>query len=118
MFKTYEDVISFNQANIDALVQSTTTLTTGTEQVTKEAFSYMSKAFETSIENAKTLAACKTAAEALQLQQKMAKEALDAAVAETTRLSEMSTVVSKSAIEPIQKLYKGAFDSIKAAKAA
>lgn len=115
MFKTYDDVIAFNQANIDALIQSSTKLATGTEEVTKEAFTYVGKSFETSVENAKALAACKTAAEALQLQQKFAKEAWDGAVAETSRLSEMGTVVSKSALEPIQARFKAAFDTVKAA---
>ncbi|MFA7430815.1 MAG: phasin family protein [Rhodospirillaceae bacterium] len=115
MFKTYEDVISFNQANIDALVKSGTTLATGTEQVTKEAVSYISKAIEANVENAKALAACKTAAEALQLQQKFAKEAFEGAIAEANRLSEMGTVVSKSALEPIQARAKAAFSSVKAA---
>lgn len=115
MFKTYEDVIAFNQANVDALIQSGTKFATGTEEVTKEAFTYVGKTFETSIENAKAIAACKTAAEALQLQQKFAKDAWDSAVAETSRLTEMGTVVSKSALEPIQARYKAAFDTVKAA---
>lgn len=115
MFKTYEDIISFNQANIDALVQSGTKLATGTEQVTKEALSFVGKTFETTVENAKAMAACKTAAEVLQLQQKFAKDAWDRAVAETSRLSEMGTVVSQSALEPLQARYKVAFSAVKAA---
>lgn len=115
MFKSYEDVMTFNKANMDALVQSGTKFATGFEAITKEAFTFTSKAMESAMENAKTLATMKNPSEAIALQQKLAKEAWEASVAETNRLAEMSTVVSKSALEPIQARYKVAFEGIKIA---
>ena len=44
----------------------------------------------------------------MQLQQKLAKDMLDASVAEGTKLAEMSTTLSKDVLEPIQACYKGA----------
>lgn len=110
MFKTYDDVVSFSKANVDAAVLAGTKLATGLEEVSKEVFGYTSKSLETALETAKAVAGCKTAAEVLQLQQTAAKSSWDGFVAETTKLTEMGTVIAKSAAEPIQARYKAAFE--------
>jgi phasin family protein len=111
MFKSYEDVVAFSKANVDAAVLAGTKFATGMEEVTKQAFGYTSKSFETAVEGVKAVTSCKTAAEAAQIQQKLAKESWEAFVAESTKLSEMSTVVAKSAAEPIQVRYKTVFET-------
>lgn len=111
MFKTYDDVIAFNQANVDAFVQSGTKVATGAEQMAKEYFAFAGKSFETALENVKAVSGCKTAAEVISLQQKLAKDNFETMVAEGTKFSEMGTVVAKSALEPLQARYKAAFDS-------
>lgn len=111
MFKTYDDVLSFNQANVDALVQSGTKLATGIEEVTKEYFGFAGKTFEQAMDNAKALTACKTATDVIQMQQKFAKDAWESAVAETNRMTEMGTVITKSVLEPIQARYKATFEA-------
>ena len=111
MFKNYDDVLSFNKANVDAAVLYGTKLATGFEEVTKEVFGYTSKSLEGALENAKAISGCKTAAEVAQLQQKLAKDSWDGFVAEATKLSEMGTVIAKSAAEPIQARYKAVFEN-------
>lgn len=114
MFKSFDDVVTFQKANIDAMVQSGTKVATGVEEITKEVFGYTTKTLESTMDVAKSFGGCKTAAEVMQLQQKVAKDNWDAFMAEGTRLSEMGTVVAKSAFEPIQARYKAAFDSVAA----
>lgn len=114
MLKTYDDMIAFNKANVDAFVQSSTQAAAGAEQIAKEAFAFAGKSFETAMENVKAVSTCKTAAEVISLQQKLAKDNFDSLVAESTKLSEMGTVVTKSALEPLQARYKAAFDGLSA----
>jgi phasin family protein len=111
MFKSYEDVVAFNKANVDAAVLAGTKFATGLEEVTKEVFGYTSKSFEDAVESVKTVTSCKTAAEAAQIQQKLAKDSWEGFVAESTKLAEMGTVVAKSAMEPIQSRYKTVFET-------
>lgn len=110
MFKSYEDVVAFNKANVEAAVLAGNKLAAGMEEVTKEFFGYTSKSFESAMENAKAVSTCKTATEVAQLQQKTAKDNWDSFVAESTKLSEMGTVIAKSAVEPIQARYKAVFE--------
>jgi phasin family protein len=114
MFKTYDDVLSFNQANVDAFVQCGTQMAAGVEQIAKEAFTFAGKSFEASVENVKAVTGCKTASEVISLQQKLAKDNFETFMAETNKLSEMSSVVAKSAMEPLQSRYKAAFDGMAA----
>lgn len=111
MFKSYEDVVSFGKANIDAAVLASNKFATGLEEVSKEVFSYTSKSLETSLESAKAIAGCKTASEVVQLQQQVAKDSWEGFVAESTKLGEMGTVIVKSAAEPIQARCKTVFES-------
>jgi len=112
MIKTYEDVIAFNKANVEAMVQSGSQMVAGAEQIAKEAFSFASKSFETAMANTKAVSSCKTAAEVIALQQKLAKDGFETFVSESTKLCEMGSVVAKSAFEPLQARYKAAFEGI------
>ena len=111
MLKTFDDVVAFNKANVDAFFQAGTKFATGAEEIAKEVFGYTGKAFEGAVETSKAFTSCKTPVEVAQLNQKLAKDNWDAAVAEGTKLAEMATVVTKSAFEPVQARYKAAFDS-------
>lgn len=115
MIKNYETLMQFNKDSMDAFVQSGTKLANGFEQIAKEGFGFAGRSFETAIEAGQALAACKTPAEMIQLQTKLAKENWETMVAETTKLSELSTAVMKSAVEPLSDRYKKTFDSVKAA---
>jgi len=115
MFKSYEDVMEFNKANVDALVQSGTKMAAGFEEMAKVVFGVAGKTVESSLENAKAVASCKTAAEVIQIQQKMAKENWETMIAEGSKLSEMGTVVAQSAFEPVQNRYKSAVEAFTSA---
>lgn len=111
MFKSFEDVVAFNQANIDAAVQTSTKLTAGIESLTKEYIANATKAFEGAVESAKTVTSAKTPTDVIALQQKLAKDNYEAAVAEATKFQELSTGLVKSAFEPMQARYKAAFET-------
>lgn len=111
MLKNYETLMQFNKDSLDAFVQSGTKLANGFEQIAKESFSFAGKSFETAIEAGQALAACKTPADVIQLQTKLAKDNWESLVAETTKISELSTLVVKSAVEPLSARYKTAFDA-------
>ncbi|SOD89108.1 phasin family protein [Caenispirillum bisanense] len=116
MLKNYEALMQFNKDSLDAVVQSGTKLANGFEQIAKEAFSFAGRSFEGAVEAGQQFAACKTPADLMQLQTKLAKDNWESLVAETTKISELSTAVVKAAAEPLQARYKTAYDV--AAKAA
>ncbi|EKV26671.1 hypothetical protein C882_2180 [Caenispirillum salinarum AK4] len=111
MLKNYESLMQFNKDSMDAFVKSGTTLANGFEQIAKESFGFAGRSFESAIEASQAFATCKTPAEMVQLQTKLAKENWETMVSETTKLSELSATVVKSAVEPISARYKTAFDA-------
>lgn len=111
MFKSFEDVIAFNQANFDAAVQTGTKLAAGFESVTKEYIGIATKSFEGAVETGKTLSSVKNPTDAIALQQKLAKDGYESALADAKKLTELSTGVVKTAFEPMQARYKVAFES-------
>ncbi len=111
MLKNYESVLQFNKDSLDAVVQSGTKLANGFEQIAKEAFSFAGRSFESAVEASQQFAACKTPADVLQLQTKLAKDNWETMVAETTKLSDLSASVVKSAVEPLSSRYKTAYEA-------
>lgn len=112
MFKSFDDVMTFNKENVEAFVQSGSRLAAGVEEIAKEVFGYTGKTFEGVVQGSKALAACKNPDDMAQLQQKLARENWDKAVAQSSRLSEMGSVVARSALEPIQVRCKSAIETL------
>ena len=110
MFKTYDDVISFNKANVEAAVAAGTKFAAGIEEVAKEYFGFVGKSVETAIEQAKTAAATKNVADALKLQQDFLKSSYEGLVAEATKIGKLSQVVATSAAEPLKARAKAAYE--------
>ena len=106
MFRSFDDVVSFNKANVDAFVQSANRLAAGVEEIAKEVFGYTGKTLEVAVQGSKALASCKNPDDMARVQQQLARESWDKAVAQSSKLSEMGAIVARSALEPIQARYK------------
>ena len=99
--KNYDDVVAFNQNNLDAFVASSTVFAKGFEQLTKQYVAFASESFEDAIEAGKTIVAAKTVNEAVDMQTKIAKTVWEKAVAEGQKISDLSTGIFKEASAPI-----------------
>ncbi len=111
MIKSYEDIVKFSKDNMDAVIVAGTTFAKGYEEISKECVSYAGKSFDTAVEASKALATCKTPAEFSELQTKLTKESFDGAVAQSKKLGEMTSVVLKSAFEPVGARVKTVFET-------
>ena len=60
VFKTLDDVMNFNKANVDAFVQCGSRLAAGVEEMTKEMVGYSGKAFEDVMEGSRAFSSCKS----------------------------------------------------------
>ena len=72
----YDDFVTFNQNNFDALVASSTAVAKRFKELTKEYVAFAGGAFEDAVEAGKKIVATKTVNEAVDLQTKIAKEVL------------------------------------------
>ncbi|MEQ8509850.1 MAG: phasin family protein [Rhodospirillaceae bacterium] len=107
---TYEDMVAFNQNNIDAFVASSTAVAKGFEQLTKQYVAFASESFEDAVEASKKIATAKTVNEAVDLQTKIAKTSWEKAVAEGKKITDLSTGIFKEASAPISDRVQASVD--------
>jgi phasin family protein len=101
-FKGYGELAVISKENLEALVQSSTAVVKGAETFGKEWMGFAQAAVEQNVAAVQNLVAAKTLKELVDLQNDWAKKAFDTAVAEGTRLSEMSVKTANDAFEPIK----------------
>ncbi|GEO82568.1 phasin family protein [Pararhodospirillum oryzae] len=101
MMKSYEDLVKFNKDNLEAATTFTETLSKGMEEVYREAFGYAGKSVDTAIEASKAIASCKTPVEVATVQSKIFKDSVEAFIAQSRKVTEMTNTTLKSAMEPV-----------------
>ena len=106
----YDDIVAFNQNNINAFVASSTAFTKGMETLTKQYVAFASEAFEDAVAASKQIATAKTVNEAVDLQTKIAKDSWEKAVAEGQKISDISTVIFKDASTPLSERVQATVD--------
>lgn len=101
VLKSYDEMTALAKQNVDAVVQSGTIVAKGAEEAGKHVAAFTQSSFEKNVASSKALFAVKSLNELIELQSSFAKQALDAIVAESTKLQELSLKVTTEAIAPI-----------------
>jgi len=99
--KGFEDLTAITKQNVDAFVQSGTILAKGFEDISKSTAAYTQSTLENSAAASKAVLGVKTVRDLLDLQSSFAKKSFDSAVAESTKVSEISVKVANEAFQPI-----------------
>jgi phasin family protein len=93
--------IALGKDNADAVAKSSAVAIKGFEEIAKASQSYVAKSAEKTDAAVKAMMAIKTPAEFADLQTKLARESIEAAIAETRKLAELSQTVFSAALEPL-----------------
>lgn len=101
LFQGYDDLASFNKQNVDAIVQSSTVVAKGAEEVSKTVAAFAQSSLEQGVAAGKALMGAKTLKDIIDLQAGFAKQSFDAFMAESSKLSELSVKVTNEALAPI-----------------
>lgn len=99
--KLAEDAAAFNKGNVDAVVASGKIAAKNLETLRDESTSYVRKSFEDSSAAMQSFASVKSPAEFFRLYAENSKKAFDAAVAQTSKSSEMLVKMTSESFEPI-----------------
>ena len=102
LFKGYDELNALSKDNYEALVKSGTIVAKAVEDLGKDWMSFTQSSVEQGVAAMQALFSAKTLREFVELQNDWAKKSFDAAVVETTKLSERSVKTANEAIEPIQ----------------
>ena len=99
--KGIEEMTALTKQNVDAFVKSGTILAKGFETISKSNAAYAQSTLESSAAASKTVLGVKTVRDLVDLQSSFVKKSFDSAVAEGTKVSEISVKVANEAFQPI-----------------
>jgi phasin family protein len=113
--KLAEEAVEFNKANVEALVEAGKIAAKGIETLGQEGVAFARKSFEDTSAAVKGYTAVKSPAEFLKLYAENSKKAFDAAVAQTSKTSELVVKLTNDSFAPISNRVSVITSKMKAA---
>jgi phasin family protein len=99
--KTAEELVAFNQGNIEAIVKSSQIWATGVQDLSKHLAATAQASLDESLSAFKALASAKSLKDAFELQSSFARSALEKSMAESGKLTDASFKLTEQALAPI-----------------
>ena len=109
----FDQITAATKANADAITQSGNAAIAGFQELAKAYQALATKNAEKLTASIQALATVKSPEEFVSLQQKLVKEAVDAAVADSTKIAELTTSVFNAAFEPVKKQVEAVQKAVK-----
>jgi phasin family protein len=117
MSKGMEDMAEFNRQNMEAVVASSKRVAKAAEEINAELAAYAKKSYEDGMAAMKEMSAAKSMTELFEKQQEFARASLEAFIAESSKLNDMTTDAAKECFEPFSERMTAAGDIVKSASA-
>ena len=105
-----------SKKNLEAVVASVTAATKGAEALGAQAMAFSKKSFEDQVTAAKSLSSAKSVQEVVELQTSCAKSALEAYMAEVTRMAETVSASVKDSMKPLNERMTSMVERLQAAR--
>ena len=99
---TIDEITATTKANADELTKSGNAAIAGFQELAKAYQDLATKNADRLTASIQALAAVKTPTEFVELQQKLIKEAVDAAIADSKKISDLTTSVFNKSFEPVK----------------
>ena len=110
------EVNAHSKKNLEAVIASVTASTKGAEALGAQAMAYSTKAVEDPVAAAKSLSGAKSIQEVVELQTTFAKSALEAYIAEFSKMSEIVSASVKDSVKPLNERVTAAVERLQAAR--
>lgn len=101
VMKGLDDMRGFGKANVEAAMAASQTLVKGIEQMNHAWSEFTMRLVEAHMNSVQALFGCKNLKDVVELQADLAKRQLEAAMVESSKLSELTLKVANEAIEPL-----------------
>ena len=105
-----------SKKNLEAVIASVTAQAKGAEALGAQAMAYSKKAVEDHVAAAKSLSGAKSVQEVIELQTAYAKSALDAYIAEVSKMSDIVSTSMKDAVKPLNERVTASVERLQAAR--
>lgn len=105
MTKSFEKFSGFGKENVEAYMQASTAFTKVFERINGEIFNFSKQQVEDGVAAFKAASGAKSVHEAWEVQSDFAKSALDAYVAQATKMNDLWMGAAKQAAEPFSSRF-------------
>jgi len=99
--KTAEELVSFSQGNLEALLKSGQIWATGVQDLSKQVAASAQASFEETMSTFKAMSSVKSLKDAMDLQASLARTTMEKTLAESGKLTDASFKLTEQAIAPI-----------------
>jgi phasin family protein len=99
--KTAEEMISFSQGNIEAMMKASQIYAAGFQNISKHLAASQKSAVEESVAFTKSLMGVKSVKEAVDLQSGFARSSIEKMVSETSKVTDASVKLAEEALAPL-----------------
>lgn len=99
--KTAEELVAFNQGNMEAMVKSSQIWATGMQDLSKHIAASAQASIDESMSAFKALTGVKSLKDAFELQSSLARSAMEKSLAESGKLTDASFKLTEQALAPI-----------------
>jgi hypothetical protein len=99
--KAMERFSGFGKENVEAYMKATTAVTKAVERINGEVFAFSKQQVEDGVAAFKAVSGAKSVHQAWEVQSDFAKSALDAYIAQATKINDLWMAAAKQAVEPL-----------------
>jgi phasin family protein len=101
--KGYEEVVSFGQESVDAVMKSNAIMVKGVQDINAVLFGLAQASIEDGVAATQKFFGCKTVADVMDAQAELAKAGYAKALEDGRKISDLSVQVAEAASKPISK---------------
>ena len=101
MMKTTEELVAFNQGNLEAVVKSGQIWFAGVQDLSRQVAATAQASFEQGLANFKALTTVKSLKEAVELQSSLTRSAIEKTLSESSKLTDASIKLTEQTIAPL-----------------
>ena len=113
--KTPDEIISFNQANMDALIKSSQIVATGLQDMSRMVAASMQSTMDETMSAFRAMSGVRSIREAMDLQTSLARSTVEKAVTQSGQVAQTSLKLAEQAMAPIANRVTVAVDTFKPA---
>ena len=110
------EINTLGKKNVEAVVESVTAATRGAEALGAQSLAFSKKSWEDGVNAAQALAGARSVQEMIELQTTFAKSAMEAYLAEVTRMTDTMTASVKDTFKPINERVAAVVESVQSAR--
>ena len=116
MTQGMEDMAEFGRQNMEAMVAASKRAAKAAEEMNAEVAAFAKKSYEDGMAAFKEISSAKSMNELVEKQSAFAQSAMEAYVAEASKLNDMMTGAAKDCVEPLTGRFQAAGEMMKASR--